>query len=421
MTSAAARAPRAGPSAWPGFTSAPAFRPAARTAVAARGGIREILTLGGAPGLISFAGALAAPELLPAAALGSAAAEVLEEEGAEALLEGTAEGHAPLREWVCDHLAVAAGLELAPDQVLITSGARQALDLLARVLLEPGDTVLAGNPSDPGALQAFAAQGARVVGVPMDEYGIDPAALRRRLRAGRPRPKLLYLMPNFQNPTGACLPVDRRAALMALAAAAGLPVVEDDPYGRLRYGGTPLPALGAMPGAQNWFHLGSSSQIVAPGLQIGWLAASDRSLRGLLVAAKQAADLHTSLFTQCVLWRYLRRPGALSGQLERLREAHGRRRDAMAAALARHLPDGCRWNVPEGGLFFWLRLPPRIDSAQLLRRALAEQVAFLPGGPFWLGRAERATLRLSFGHVPADRIEEGVARLGRLVARRMVT
>ena len=395
------------------------WRLAARAEGMRPSAIREILKATERPEVISFAGGLPAPELFPVADVGRAVQAVMAEEAAEALQYGVTEGHGPLREWVCAHLRGTVGLSATADQVLITSGAQQALDLLAKVLLDPGDVVLVENPAYLGAIQAFRAYEARVVGLPSDAEGIRPDALENFLRTSPVRPKFLYLVANFQNPTGTSTSLERRRAISALAAKFGLPVVDDDPYGRLRYSGCDLPAMGASPEADGYLYLGTSSKIMAPGLRVAWMVVSDARLYARLVTAKQSADLHTSSFTQRVVWRYVRQTDRLDAQLARLRRAYGARRDAMLAALERHLPPGCSWTRPEGGLFLWARLPEGIDTVELLAAATRQKVAFVPGSPFWVGTNVRHTLRLNFSHANEAKIEEGIERLGRVVAQRV--
>jgi 2-aminoadipate transaminase len=397
----------------------PPFRFAARTLGLKPSAIREILKVTAAPDVISFAGGLPAPELFPVAPTARAAAEMLAEDGAAALQYSVTEGHPALRAWICAHLAETVGLRATPDQVLITNGSQQGLDLLAKVLVDPGDTVVVENPAYLGALQAFRAYEAQVIGVPADDEGMRPDELRRVLASSARPPKFLYLIANFQNPTGTSISAQRRAALVALAAEFGVPVIEDDPYGRLRYTGTAQPALGALPGAADWVYLGTSSKIMAPGLRVAWLVAPDRGLYDKLVAAKQAADLHTSIFTQQLVWRYVRQPGVLDAHIGQLCTAYRSRRDVMLDALARHLPDGCTWTRPEGGMFLWVRLPESFDTLELLRAAAARKVAFVPGESFWVGTPVRHTLRLNFSHATEARIGEGVHRLGEIIKAAM--
>jgi 2-aminoadipate transaminase len=395
------------------MTSKPSpFRFAARTAALKPSAIREILKTTGSPDIISFAGGLPAPELFPSADLSRAAQEVLAEDGPAALQYGITEGYWPLRQWVCRHLAQTVGLRAGPEQVLITSGSQQGLDLVAKTLIDPGDAVLVENPAYLGALQAFQSYQATIIGVPGDDQGMREDELARILSELPRPPKLLYLIPNFQNPSGTSLTAPRRSRLAALAAAHGVPVLEDDPYGRLRYAGTDLPALSAEPGISGGAYLGTSSKILAPGLRVAWLVAPDREFYERLVTAKQAVDLHTSAFTQRMVCRYFLQAGALESHIGRLKATYAGRRLAMLQALEQHLPEGCQWTRPDGGLFVWVRLASSLDAVELLKTAAAQKVAFVPGEPFWVGAPARNTLRLNFSNASEDRIEEGIRRLG---------
>jgi 2-aminoadipate transaminase len=395
--------------------TAPAFRLAARATGLRPSAIREILKVTEAPDVISFAGGLPAPELFPIEAVARAAG-ILAGDGSASLQYSTTEGFRPLREWVCAHLAETAGLAAAPGQVLITNGSQQGLDLVAKVLLDPGDVVLVENPAYLGALQAFQAYEANVIGLPADAGGVQPGALRDALVRATRRPKFIYLVPNFQNPTGTSLATARRAEVVRLAAEHGVPIVEDDPYGCLRYSGDASPALSALPGARDWIYLGTASKMLAPGLRVAWLVASNRRVQEKLVAAKQAADLHTSTFTQRLVWECVRVPATLAAHLARLRAVYTERRDVMLAALAQHLPAGSTWTRPDGGLFLWVTLPEKFDATKLLPRAMEQRVAFVPGEPFWVGPPAKNSLRLNFSNATVTRIKEGMARLGRVVA-----
>lgn len=399
----------------PTSSSLPVYRFSARTAALKPSAIREILKVTAAPDVISFAGGLPAPELFPVDAVARSSQAVLAADGPAALQYGVTEGHLPLREWVCAHLADTVGLSVQPDEVVITAGSQQALDLIAKVLLDPGDLVVTENPAYLGALQAFQAYEARAIGLASDEHGLQPAALRAFLETSPVRPKLLYLIPNFQNPTGVSLSAARRAEIVQIAAHFGVPVLEDDPYGALRFTGTALPALGTFPGARDCLYLGTSSKILAPGLRVAWLVVPDVGLREKITTAKQAADLHTSSFTQRIVHHYVTQPGALVAHIETLRSVYARRRDVMLAALTRHLPPGCAWTRPEGGLFLWVTLPAVIDTTELLRTAAREKIAFVPGAPFWVGEPVRNTLRLNFSNATEARIEEGLDRLGAVI------
>jgi 2-aminoadipate transaminase len=276
------------------------------------------------------------------------------------------------------------------------------------VLLEPGDAVLVEEPSYLAALQAFQLAGAEVVPVPCDDHGLDPDAVAAL--AARHGARLLYTVPTFQNPTGRTLPLARRTALVEVAARAGLWVLEDDPYGELRYAGEPEPALASLPGAEDRvLALSTLSKVAAPGLRIGWVRAPE-TLRRPLTVAKQAADLHSSTVDQAAAARWLAVVD-LEAHLRVLREAYGARRDALLGGLAAALPPGSVHNRPEGGMFVWARLPDGWDADRLLRRALERDVAFVPGAPFFAGPPDRATLRLSFTAHPPAEIEEGLRRL----------
>jgi DNA-binding transcriptional MocR family regulator len=306
----------------------------------------------------------------------------------------------------------ARGLPTSAGDLLVTTGSQQGLTLITTALLDPGATVAVEEPTYLAALQCFQLAGARIVPVPGDAGGVDPDALAAVLRAERPT--LLYLVPTFANPTGRTLTEERRRAVAQLAAAHGTWVVEDDPYGELRYRGAAVPALAAQPGAEDRvLHLGSFSKIAAPGLRLGWVR-SPAGLRPALTVAKQAADLHTSTIDQAAAADYLAATD-LDAHVRGLRAAYATRRDAMIAAMPRTVPAGSTWTDPDGGMFTWLRLPGAVDAATLLPGALAKDVAFVPGAPFYAGRPDRATLRLSFTTHTPDEITEGMSRLADLL------
>ncbi|MGD1031050.1 MAG: PLP-dependent aminotransferase family protein [Opitutaceae bacterium] len=393
------------------------YRMAARTAGFRPSAIREILKVTSTPDVISFAGGLPAPELFPVQAMKAAAEAVLTKDGPASLQYAITEGWIPLREWVSRHLKDSVGLDAKPEEVLITSGSQQALDLVTKVLVDPGDTVLVENPAYLGALQAFQAYEGRVVGLPTDSRGMRIDSLRDFLKGAPHRPKFLYLVANFQNPTGTSTARERRLEISEVCAEFGVPIVEDDPYGRLRYSGPDIPALASLGQSPDCLYLGTASKILAPGLRVAWLVARDPRLHACLVAAKQAADLHTSPFTQRLVWQFLSRPGALDSHLGLLRSVYARRRDAMLASLRRHMPEGCSWTEPEGGLFLWVRLPERIDASKLLTACISQKVAFVPGEHFWTGVTVHNTLRLNFSNASEEKIEEGISRLGRAVSQ----
>jgi DNA-binding transcriptional MocR family regulator len=387
---------------------------AARLRGVASSPVRDILALTEQPGVISFAGGLPAPELFDAPGVREAFAAVLAGDGAaRALQYSTTEGDARLREHVAARLT-ARGLPTAAGDLLVTTGSQQALTLVATALLEPGDAVLVEEPSYLAALQCFALAGARVIPVACDADGLDPEAVAAAVRAHRP--KLLYAVPTFQNPTGRTLPLERRRAIATLAAGAGLWLVEDDPYGELRYSGEPVAPLAAQPGAEDrTLALSTLSKVAAPGLRIGWVRAP-AALRPSLVVAKQAADLHTSTVDQAAAAHWLEATD-LDVRVAALRDAYRARRDALLAGLAAALPEGSEHNRPDGGMFVWARLPDGWDSDALLARALARRVAFVPGWPFHAGTPDRRTLRLSFtAHGPGG-IADGLERLAAAAGR----
>jgi len=375
--------------------------------------VREILALTARAEVISFAGGLPAPELFDVPALREAFARALADGSAERALQySTTEGHAPLREALAARME-ARGLPTHPDEVLVTTGSQQALGLAASALLDPGDVVLVEDPSYLAALQSFALAGARLVPVPAGADGPDLDAVRALV--AEHRPKLLYVVPTFQNPTGRTISRDGRARMARFAGELGLWLLEDDPYGELRYDGEPLPSLGSFPGAEDrTLAISSLSKVLAPGLRIGWLRAP-AALRRALTIAKQAGDLHTSTIDQTAAATVLA-AGGMDAHLERLRAAYRARRDALLGGLAAALPTGSRWNEPEGGMFVWARLPDGHDAAALLQAALRHDVAFVPGAPFFAGAADHATLRLSFTTHPPAEIAEGLRRLGAAVA-----
>jgi 2-aminoadipate transaminase len=375
--------------------------------------VRDILALTERPGVVSFAGGLPAPDLFDRAGLQAAFTAVLAEDtGARSLQYSTTEGDPLLRGLIAQRLTER-GLHTAADDLLITSGSQQALTLVAAVLLEPGDRVLVEEPSYLAALQCFALAGAQAIPVPCDDGGLDPDALEALI--AEHRPALLYTVPTFHNPTGRTLSMARRLALAEVAERTGLWVVEDDPYGELRYSGEALPAVASLAPAQGrTLAISTLSKIAAPGLRIGWVRAPRLLLRSLTIA-KQAADLHSSTVDQAAAARWLA-TADLAAHIERLRAEYGARRDALLAGLGAALPPGSTHNRPDGGMFVWARLPDGWDATALLPRALDLDVAYVPGAPFFSGPADPATLRLSFTAHPPEEIGRGLKRLARAFA-----
>ncbi|MFF7974644.1 aminotransferase class I/II-fold pyridoxal phosphate-dependent enzyme [Streptomyces sp. NPDC007905] len=395
----------------PAPPSAPLPPLAARARRVGGSPVRDILAVTARPEVINFAGGLPAPELFDRDGIAAAFRDVLAQTPAQALQYSTTEGEPALRSGLAARIT-ARGLPTTPDDLLVTTGSQQALSLLATALIEPGDTVLVENPCYLAALQVFGLAGARVVPVPGDEEGVDPAALEEAVL--RERPKLLYLVPTFQNPTGRTMPAPRREAVAAVAARRGLWIIEDDPYGELRYDGERAPWIAACPGAEDRVVLlGSFSKVMAPGLRLGWLRAP-ADLRRACAVAKQAVDLHTPTLNQLAAARYL---DVLDTHVARVRTAYGERRDAMLAGLPDALPEGSVWTRPEGGMFLWVRLPGSYDTTALLRRVVEQDVAYVPGAPFYAADPDRSTLRLCFVTQTPEEIAEGLRRLGRGLGR----
>ncbi|EGI76198.1 aminotransferase-like domain-containing protein [Hylemonella gracilis] len=377
--------------------------------------IREILKVTERPGIISLAGGLPAAETFPVAAMAEATARVLRDNPREALQYAASEGYGPLREWVATELATQ-GLSVDAAQVLITTGSQQGLDLVGKVLVDPGSRVAVESPTYLGALQAFAPFECDFTAIEGDEEGPLPEALEAARGA-----RFMYLLPNFQNPSGRCPSAQRRAQLAEKAVAIGLPIVEDNPYGDLWFDAPPPAPLSAQLGiGENGgaIYLGSFSKVLAPGLRLGYVVAP-KTLYPKLLQAKQAADLHTPGFNQRVVHEVIKN-GFLNEHVPTIRARYKAQRDAMQAALLRHLHGiGCRWNAPVGGMFFWVELPAALDATALLDRAVEAGVAYVPGAPFFAAPEPRHanTLRLSFVTVPPAQIEQGIAALGRVFAQ----
>ena len=396
-------------------------RYAQRTHGMSSSAIRELLKLTAQPDVISFAGGLPAPEVFPVEAFDAASQQVLREHGSTALQYSTTEGYRPLRELIAE-MMTEDGFEVDPDQVLITHGSQQALDLFGKIFINPGDHVAVEQPTFLGALQAWKAYQAEYLTIPVDDDGMRVDQLEEVLRHG---PKFLYTMPTFHNPAGVTLSPERRQRLLELADQYGVPLVEDDPYSKLRYSGdhqSPLVALDARrrgsSGEGDVLYLGTFSKTLSPGLRLGWALAPKDVIRRM-VQAKQGADLHTSTFSQMVAYE-VARDGFLDEHAERIRSVYRERRDAMLSAIEANFPEGVHWTRPEGGLFLWVTLPEAIDAAELLETAVeTEKVAFVPGHTLDPTEQIRNTMRLNFSYANVELIEEGIERLGRVLNRTM--
>jgi len=376
--------------------------------------IREILKFTQKPEVISFAGGLPAAEYFPVERFNEACQRVLADQAYLALQYGLTEGYFPLRELIAERLRSEA-IPLTAENVLITSGSQQALSLLGALLINPGDKVLIEEPTYLGALQAFSMYQAQYVSVEGDDHGIRAEEVPAALRCG---PKFMYILPNFQNPAGVTISAERREMLVRLAAETGVPIVEDDPYGALRFEGKHLDSLSAVDAARrgassvdggNVVYLGTFSKTLAPGLRIAW-AAGPREVIAQMAQIKQSVDLHTSTFAQMVIYE-VAKDGFIDLHIQTLRTVYRKRRDVMLAALDRYAPPGVEWTQPEGGLFLWVRLPQGLSEKAVFDEAVKRNVAFVPGGAFYTIPNPPPSARLNFSCMPEPQIEEGIRRL----------
>ncbi|HZQ70953.1 MAG TPA: PLP-dependent aminotransferase family protein [Terriglobales bacterium] len=402
-------------------------RYAQRTKALKSSAIRELLKLTQKPEMISFAGGLPAPDVFPTTRFQQACERVLNENAKQALQYGASEGYEPLREMIARHIR-RYGIKAKTENVLITSGSQQALDLIGKLLINPGDRVLVEAPTYLGALQAFNVYGAEYVSVPSDDDGLRTDQLEKPLRSG---PKFMYVLPNFQNPGGTTLSEVRRHELVLLADRYGVPIVEDDPYGQLRYEGehlTPLVVLdrenlrrddGYSLG--NVIYLSTFSKTLAPGLRLGWIVAPTEVI-SKLVQLKQGADLHTSTFTQYVAYE-VAKDGFLDEHVKLIRAIYRERRDVMLEALKKFFPEEVKWTYPKGGLFLWVTLPKGMNGQKLFEEAVRENVAFVPGDCFYAGNGFTEEgcrhFRLNFSYGTPEQIQEGIRRLAVAVKRQM--
>ena len=378
--------------------------------------IRELFKLLGKPGIISFAGGFPDSAMFDVAGISAASQAALQQEPGAALQYGATEGYQPLREQIAAFMAGKGVRELVPEQLVVTTGSQQALDLLGKTMINPGDKVIVEGPTFLATIQCFRLYGAQVISAPIDAEGAQVDALEKLI--AEHRPKLVYLIPTFGNPSGAMLSLERRKKVLELAVKYQTHVVEDDPYGDLYFGEAPPPSLLALssqvPGSRDWLaHCGSLSKVLSPGLRIGWLVAPPELL-ARAVMCKQFSDAHTSTFAQATAAQYLK-SGAMPATLAHVREVYARRAKAMGDALREHLGDAVEFLQPQGGLFLWVRLTGKggalADAGELAKRAIAQGVAFVPGAPFFAQNPDATSFRLSFATADEDKIREGIARL----------
>jgi 2-aminoadipate transaminase len=394
------------------------YRYANRTQRMGSSVIRELLKLTEQPDIISFGGGLPAPEVFPVKEFKEACNYVLDNFGPQSLQYSTTEGYRPLREMIARHTG-RYSVSITPDNILITSGSQQALDFIGRVFINQGDHVVVESPTYLGALQAWNAYGAQYIAVPSDENGMDVDKLEEALRIG---PKFIYVLPNFQNPSGTTLSLERRQKLVELADKYGVPIVEDDPYGQLRFEGEHLPSLvwldsqyrgddGCYTG--NVIYLSTFSKLLAPGIRLAWVIAPEEVIRKL-VQTKQAADLNTAAFNQMVAYE-VGKGGFLDEHVKIIRQVYKERRDVMLEAMEELFPSNVRWTRPLGGMFLWGILPEDMDAAEVLKKAIERKVAFVPGASFHPNGGGKNTMRINFSYSNPENIREGVSRLGTLL------
>lgn len=392
---------------------------AQRTQKMSGSAIRELLKLTEQPDVISFGGGMPAPEIFPTEQFLAASERVLRNQSSQALQYGATEGYKPLREFIVQRSS-RYGIEITPDNVLITTGSQQALDLLGKVFINRGDRILVENPTYLGALQAWRAYGAEFATVPMDEDGMIVDELEHLLRSGI---KFIYVLPNFQNPTGVTLSSGRRSKLVEIADRYGVPIIEDDPYGQLRYEGEHLPPVVTIDAqyhgcshfySGNVIYLGTFSKTLAPGLRLAWVIAPPEVIRKL-AQAKQGADLNTSTFNQIIAHEIVK-DGFLDEHVKLIRKVYHERRDIMLAALDTYFPPQAEWTKPAGGLFLWSTLPEGLETTRLLPIAVEQQrVAFVPGTSFFACGGGENTMRLNFSNANPDKLREGIRRLGHVI------
>jgi len=368
--------------------------------------IADLLALTEAEDVISFSIGLPAPELLPLETFAEYTAELIREVGAPLLLHCPTEGHTPLRETLAQWVA-ARGIRARASDVLVVSGSQQGLDLVARIFIDPGDVVIVEEPTYIGALQSFRVAGAKIIGIPADKDGMRTDILGSILE--RERPKLIYTLPTYQNPSGAVMSVDRRRHLLELASTWHVPILEDDPYSELRYEGEPLPSLKALDENELVLYLSTFSKVLFPGLRIGYLVVPPVVLRQLALA-KQGADLHANSFSQYLLERFVRE-GQCAAHIEKSKAVYRRRRDRMAAALLQDESIRLEFEVPKGGFYIWCHLPQGVEQSALLANAAARGVAFLPGRACYPTEPTENCFRLNFSHASEEEIDAGIERL----------
>lgn len=376
--------------------------------------IREMLKVTQQPDVISFGGGLPAPELFPTEAIAECTREVMDEYGAQALQYSVTEGIPEMREWVARRLTAILNRSFDASAVVMVNGSQQGLDLVGKIYLDPGDHVVLEHPSYLGAIQAFDAYQARYLTVDTDEDGMVPASLERVLERADPFPKFVYLVPNFQNPTGRTLALARREEIVRICERYDLTIVEDDPYGELRFEGERLPSLASFASSATIIYLGTGSKVMAPGLRVAWVVCNDPDVREKLVLAKQGADLHSGSLAQYLFHRFVSRTAQFAEHLKEIVSTYRARRDVMLEALTAHMPANVSFNRPAGGMFLWATVAG-VDTEALLAESARRNVVFVPGVSFYPTRDVHDGMRLNFSNASEEKTRVGIERLAHAV------
>jgi 2-aminoadipate transaminase len=384
-----------------------------------RSEIRELLKVTRRPGIISFAGGFPDPQTFPVKDLEDISCQLLREKGAIALQYGPTEGEAPLREEIAKWMS-GEKASIKPENILITAGSQQGLDIVSKVFLDPNDFIILELPTYIGGLQAFNAYRAKMIGVPPDDEGMRMDLLEKvlvKLAKRNKKPKLIYVVPDFQNPSGTTMSLQRRKKLLQMAYQYGVPILEDSPYRDLRYAGKNVPAIYSLDTQNQVIVLGTFSKLLCPGLRIAWIMAPAEWMDRMVVA-KQAMDLCSPTYTQLLVAEYLRR-GLLSRQIEKIRKLYGRKLEVMLNALEQHMPKGVKWSKPKGGLFLWIKLPKKMSANDLFPQAIKNKVAYVVGSAFHCNGKGQNTMRINFSYASEQQIVEGIQRLAKMLKENM--
>jgi 2-aminoadipate transaminase len=380
-----------------------------------RSEIRELLKVTRRPDIISFAGGLPASETFPVRELEEISCQLLREKGATALQYGPTEGEAPLREELAKWLSHEKA-SIKAENILITTGSQQGLDIVSKVFLDPNDIVVLELPSYIGGLQTFTSYRAKMIGVPQDNHGMRIDLLGKllaKLAKRNKKPKFIYVVPDFQNPSGVTMSLERRKALLQLAYKYEIPIVEDSPYRDLRFAGQAVPAIYSLDTENQLIVLGTFSKLLCPGLRLAWIIAPAEWMDKMIVA-KQGMDLCSPSYTQLIVADFLKR-GLLQAQIDRIRKLYAGKREAMLTALRKYMPKGVKWTEPEGGLFLWVKLPKRMSATELFPKAVENKVAYVIGSAFHCNGKGHNTMRLNFSYPSEQQIDEGIMRLAKMI------